>query len=64
MRLRYEVVVVAVLASMLPFRVLSILTRWVPIWRDDSEWPVWLDASYMRYVRFDAALWGFRRPHR
>lgn len=47
-------------AAMLPFGVLGVLTRFVPIWRDDSDWPIWLDADYHRYCRFEIALWGWR----
>lgn len=49
-------------AAMLPARVLWVLSRSAPLWRDDPDgWSVWTDAHYHRYCRFDAALWGWRQ---
>lgn len=54
MRVRY---LLTSAASMLPFWVLNLLSRHLPIYYDDSGWPIWLDAHYFRYCRFDIRLW-------
>lgn len=56
MRIRHQFVK---LASVLPFPVLTALTRRLPIWQDD-DWSLWIDAHYLRWRRYDMALWGWR----